>query len=93
MVKTHKNSRFALLTLTQIRDTKDVILQAEDTHTNFEGGQKCYLCEIVAHYEYNRTQTDASLVSEICTLNSEKRKLEKRISKLEKRLEAIKSGG
>lgn len=87
MIKTHSKSRFSLLTLAQIRDAREVILQAEDTHTNFQDGQKCYLCEIVSRYEYDSTKTEKDLIKEICVLNAEKRRLEKQNMKLQKLLD------
>ena len=55
MVKTHNKSRFSLLTLAQIRDSKEIILQIEDTRTEFTDGQKCFhrirpKCAQVAFY-------------------------------------------
>ena len=87
MVKTYKNSRFVLYSLGQIRDTSEIVLQIEDTHTQFEGGHKCYLCEVVRSYEYNHTRTEQDLIKEICELNADKRKLEKKVAKLEKALQ------
>ena len=86
MVKTHKNSRFSLLTLADIRDSKDVILQIEDTASQFSGGAKCYLCEVVSEYAFNITRSESDLIKEICELNGEKRKLERKIARLEKEL-------
>ena len=86
MVKTHKNSKFSLLSLTEIRDTNKIILQIDDTQTNFSNGQKCYLCEVVDNYLYNTTKGQGELVVEICKLNDEKRKLERKIARLEKAL-------
>ena len=86
MVKTHKNSRFSLLTLADIRDSKDVILQIEDTASQFTNGGKCYLCEVVSEYAFNVTRSESDLIKEICELNREKRKLESKNEKLEKKL-------
>lgn len=84
MVKTHKSSRFCLYTLSEIRDTREVVLQVEDTRTQFTDGQKCYLCEVVNGNIFSNTRTEKDLINEICTLNNEKRKLEKKIRRLEK---------
>lgn len=86
MVKTHKNSKFSLLSLTEIRDTNKVILQIDDTQTNFSNGQKCYLCEVVDSFVYNIAKNKDDLIMEICKLNNEKRKLERKIARLEKAL-------
>lgn len=84
MVKTHKESRFSLLTLAQIRDSKEVILQIEDTRTEFTDGQKCFLCEVVKPFDYNNTKNRADLEWEILTLNEEMRKKDKKIERLER---------
>ena len=92
MVKTHKDSRFALLTLADIRDSKDVILQVEDTKSNFDNGHKCYLCEVVNFFAHKRNKDERDLILEICELNKDKRKLEKKIRRLEKQIEKLKGG-
>ena len=84
MVKTHKDSHFSLLTLAQIRDSKEVILQIEDTRTEFTDGQKCFLCEVVKPFDYNNTKNRADLEREILTLNEEMRKKDKKIERLER---------
>ena len=84
MVKTHNKSRFSLLTLGQIRDSKEVILQIEDTRTEFTDGKKCFLCEVVTQFEYNNTKNRADLECEILTLNEEMRKKDKKIERLER---------
>lgn len=86
MVKTHKNSNFVLLNLSDIRNTNKIILQIDDTHTNFTDGQKCYLCEVVDSFVYNITKNKDDLIAEICQLNNEKRKLERKVAKLERAL-------
>ncbi len=86
MVKTHKNSNFVLFTLSDIRNTNKIILQIDDTQTNFTDGQKCYLCEVVESFVYNITKNKDDLIAEICQLNNEKRKLERKVAKLEKSL-------
>ena len=89
MVRTYKNSRFALLSLAEIRDAKDVILQIEDTKVSFDNGNKCYLCEIVSPALYYSNKDERALIHEICELNNDKRKLEKKIRRLEKRIEQM----
>lgn len=89
MVKTNKNSRFSLLTLDGIRDSRDVILQIEDTETNFVGGGKCYLCEVVSSGLYYGIRDERDLIREICELNNEKRKLERKITRLENTIERM----
>ncbi len=86
MVKSFKNSKFVLMTLSDIRNTDKIILQTEDTHTQFTDGQKCYLCEVVDSFVYNITKNKDDLIIEICNLNNEKRKLERKITRLEKAL-------
>ncbi|MBQ2968693.1 MAG: hypothetical protein IJE10_11325 [Clostridia bacterium] len=89
MVRTYKNSRFVLLSLMDIRDSKDIILQIEDAKTNFDSGQKCYLCEVVSPGLYFSDKDERALIREICELNNDKRKLEKKIIRLEKQIEQI----
>lgn len=86
MVKSFKNSKFVLMTLSDIRDNDKIILQTEDTHTQFTDGQKCYLCEVVDSFVYNITKNKDDLIMEICNLNHEKRKLERKIVRLENKL-------
>jgi uncharacterized protein YlxW (UPF0749 family) len=87
MVKTHKNSRFVLLSLADIRSSESVILQIEDTSSKFENGHKCYLCEVVSTVMYYSDKDERQLIKEICELNNEKRKLEKKIVRLENKIE------
>ena len=87
MVRTYKNSRFVLLNLSDIRETKQVIIQIEDTATNFNDGHKCYLCEVVSPEMYYSDKDERQLIREICELNNDKRKLEKKIVSLEKKIE------
>lgn len=89
MVRTYKNSRFVLLSLANIRDTKDVILQIEDTRTNFDNGHKCYLCEVVNSALYYNNRDERDLIREICELNNDKRKLERKITRLENKIELM----
>ncbi len=90
MVKTNKYSRFVLRTLEEIRDSKDVVLQIEDTDTIFsESSKKCYLCEVVAGIYFDKVRKEDDLITEICDLNAEKRKLEKTIRRLENKIHKI----
>lgn len=86
MVKTHKDSRFVLKSLEDIRNSPDIVLQTEDSGVKFDNGQKCYLCEVIAPFRYNDESHKKELITEICKLNEEKRKLEKKIQRLEKAL-------
>ena len=91
MVKTYSDSRFVLKSLEEIRNCPDVILQIEDTGVKFDSGNKCYLCEVIAPYRYRNEPNEKSLMSEICKLNEEKRKLERKIQRLEKELSRCKN--
>ncbi len=86
MVKSFRNSKFVLMNLSDIRKTDKIILQMEDTCTQFTDGQKCYLCEVVDSFVYNITKNKDDLIKEICDLNNEKRKMERKIARLEKAL-------
>jgi hypothetical protein len=87
MVKTNNKSSFVLLSLDEIRKEKEnVILQIEDTNTQFQSGHKCYLCEIVDKYTYSYIRGEKDLIEEICKLNNEKRGLERKIQRLENAL-------
>ena len=86
MVKSFKNSKIVLMTLSDIRNTDKIVLQIEDTSTQFTDGQKCYLCEVVDSFVYNITKNKDDLIMEICNLNNEKRKLERKIVRLENKL-------
>ena len=87
MIKTNKNSRFVLFTLEDIREAKDVVLQIEDAHAKFDTGKACYLCEVVNPQIYMSERNERDLIQEICELNIEKRRLEKKINRLERKLE------
>ena len=87
MVKTHPYSRFALKSLGEIRDTPDVILQIEQTGSTFtETKAAVYLCEIVSSNMYNRAETMERLTDEIIKINTENRRLRKKVEHLEKAL-------
>lgn len=93
MVKSFKNSSFVLMNLSDIRNTSKIILQIDDTHTQFTDGHKCYLCEVVDSFVYNSTKNKDDLIKEICDLNNEKRKLERKITRLEKALKEREQNG
>lgn len=93
MVKTNKNSKFVLMNLSEIRNTSKIILQITDTQTNFDTGHKCYLCEVVESFPYSLEKNEKDLINEICRLNEEKRRLERKVIKLEKALKESKHNG
>lgn len=92
MVKTNKNSRFSLFPLEDIRDSRDIILQIEDSGVQFNNGKKCYLCEVVSPGMYFSEKDEKGLIREICELNNEKRRLEKKIARLERSVEKMRTG-
>ncbi|MEG0409109.1 MAG: hypothetical protein RR623_09570 [Bacilli bacterium] len=87
MIKTNKNSRFELKSLDEIRSCKEIILQIQPTGTNFTSGQQVYLCEVVGSYGYVNNEKD--LTSEVIMLNKEKRELENKVKKLERKLSRV----
>lgn len=93
MIKTNPYSRFSLLTLEQIRDSREVILQVEKTDSTFmENKKSCYLCEVVGSLNYNkRTLEDAT--AEIIRLNRVLERREKRIKFLENKIETQREQG
>ena len=90
MIKTNPYSRFSLLTLGQIRDSGDILLQIEKTDSTFtDTKEACYLCEVVGSLNYNkRTLEDAT--AEIIRLNHILERRDKRIAFLEKKLREAK---
>lgn len=93
MIKTNPYSRFSLLTLGQIRDSRDILLQIEKTDSTFtDTKEACYLCEVVGSLNYNkRTLEDAT--AEIIRLNRVLERREKRIKFLENKIEAQREQG
>jgi hypothetical protein len=86
MVKTHSNSRFVLKSLDDIRESRDVILQIVETESTFADSKKSvYLCEVVSLAQYNSSGTLDCLANEIIKVNSENRRLRKKIEQYEKR--------
>lgn len=92
MVKTHNASRFVLLSLEGIRDTSEVILQAQDTGSNFKGGKRAYLCEVVRPLDYSRTDTADKLAAELIKANEENRALRRQLDRLNKELQKARAG-
>lgn len=77
-----------MLSLEQIRDNKDVVLQIEKTDSTFkESGCACYLCEVVSEYAYNSSKATVDvLANEITRVNAENRKLLAKIQRLGKEI-------
>ena len=90
MVRTNKNSRFVLLSLAGIRDSRDIVLQIEDSGAEFKDGQKCFLCEVISQGMYFSEKDERQLIREVCELNDEKRRLEKKVARLERLVEKMK---
>ena len=84
MVRTHENSQFVLYSLDNIRSNASIVLQIEDTGTNFKDGHKCYLCEVVPQCYYDRKRQVGSLTEELLKVNAENRTLRRKIERLEK---------
>lgn len=84
MIRTNKNSRFVLLSLAGIRDSRDIVLQIEDSGAEFKDGQKCFLCEVISPELYFSEKDERQLIREVCELNNEKRRLEKKVARLER---------
>lgn len=92
MIKTHEKSRMALLSLDQIRDTSDIVLQAEKTGSTFEStGRTAYLCEAVKSYDYAGGETASRISDELIRVNAESRKLRNKIERLERDLKKRKA--
>lgn len=53
MIRTQRHSRFVLMSLDEIRATRDIVLQTEETKSNFSGsGKTVYICEVVRPCDY-----------------------------------------
>ena len=90
MIKTQDASRFVLMSLDEIRNTRDVVLQTEKTESIFTGsGKTVYICEIVKTCDYRKpTDTAADkLAAELARVNDDNRALRKKIDRLEKALQ------
>ena len=92
MIKTHDLSRFVLLSLEGIRDFSEIVLQAQETGSNFEGGKRAYLCEVVRPQDYGRKPTADKLAAELIKANEENRALRRRVERLNKELQKAKAG-
>ncbi len=89
MVKTHRDSRFVLYTLSRIRDCADIILQVNETQSiDTASRQSLYLCEVVNEFSYRQDGTLLSLSGEIVKLNDENRRLRRKVERLQKELAA-----
>ena len=60
MIRTQRHSRFVLMSLDEIRATRDIVLQTEETKSNFSGsGKTVYICEVVRPCDYQK-ETDTA---------------------------------
>ena len=76
MIRTQRHSRFVLMSLDEIRATRDIVLQTEETKSNFSGsGKTVYICEVVRPCDYQKeTDTAADkLAAEIERVNADMR--------------------
>ena len=44
MIRTQRHSRFVLMSLDEIRATRDIVLQTEETKSNFSGSGMRFNC-------------------------------------------------
>lgn len=87
MVKTHPKSRLLLLTVEQIRDTNEVVLQAEKIGSQFVGSMKdAYLCEVVSQYDFRNAATIETVTAALLEEREENRRLRRKIDRLETEL-------
>lgn len=87
MVKTHPKSHLVLLTVEQIRDTNEVVLQAEKTGLQFAGSMKdAYLCEVVSQYDFRNAATIETVTAALLKEREENRRLRRKIDRLETEL-------
>jgi hypothetical protein len=85
MVKTHENSRFSLLSLTEIVSSYDVILQYEHTNSKFTESQKdVYLCEVVPRGLYHPEKNAIDVAAELVRVNKERDRLQRKVDQLAK---------
>ena len=89
MVKTNEKSKFVLLSLEQIRDTQDVILQMLDTGTQFTDGRKCFLCEVVNSADYKLRPCYEDLLRENLRMINEVLKLRDKIERLQNKIRRL----
>ena len=91
MIKTHERSKISLLTLSQIRDTPNVILQAVQTGARTSDGEEVYLCEVCYQYDYTPTKTIERVSEELLKVNAENRRLRSKVERLENQLKKVRS--
>ena len=92
MIRTQRHSRFVLMSLDEIRATRDIVLQTEETKSNFSGsGKTVYICEVVRPCDYQKeTDTAADkLAAEIERVNADNRALRRKVERLERELPEI----
>lgn len=85
MIRTQRHSRFVLMSLDEIRATRDIVLQTEETKSNFSGsGKTVYICEVVRPCDYQKeTDTAADkLAAEIERVNADNRALRRKAEHL-----------
>ena len=95
MIRTQRHSRFVLMSLDEIRATRDIVLQTEETKSNFSGsGKTVYICEVVRPCDYQKeTDTAADkLAAEIERVNADNRALRRKIERLERELQKARAG-
>lgn len=81
--------------LDEIRATRDIVLQTEETKSNFSGsGKTVYICEVVRPCDYQKeTDTAADkLAAEIERVNADNRALRRKIERLERELQKARAG-
>ena len=95
MIRTQRHSRFVLMSLDEIRATRDIVLQTEETKSNFSGsGKTVYICEVVRPCDYQKeTDTAADkLAAEIERVNADNRALRRKVERLERELQKARAG-
>ena len=95
ITRTQRHSRFVLMSLDEIRATRDIVLQTEETKSNFSGsGKTVYICEVVRPCDYQKeTDTAADkLAAEIERVNADNRALRRKIERLERELQKARAG-
>lgn len=81
--------------LDEIRATRDIVLQTEETKSNFSGsGKTVYICEVVRPCDYQKeTDTAADkLAAEIERVNADNRALRRKVERLERELQKARAG-
>jgi hypothetical protein len=74
------------MSLDEIRATRDIVLQTEETKSNFSGsGKTVYICEVVRPCDYQKeTDTAADkLAAEIERVNADNRALRRKVERLD----------